>query len=238
MTASPEWETESLLSDEQLREILSQSFSFLGKGAQVYAFESQDGQYVLKLFRFDQRKRFIGPKLTSDAKIRSFFNACKIGWEMAREETALVYLHLNPTSGKLPVLSIRTPTFRRIHLPLDPYRFAIQKKVVPLEEALTAALAEGLLGERIDAILSLIEHRAAKGIGNRDPSLWRNFGFLGAHAIELDFGNYVIRSDFQEKSARLAELERYARPLRRWLEKNAPEIRTSAKSLRESGENT
>ena len=40
----------------QIINILSQNYSYLGKGAQSYAFRSQDGQYVLKFFKFKHLK--------------------------------------------------------------------------------------------------------------------------------------------------------------------------------------
>lgn len=49
----PEWEIEGNASF-QIREILSQSYKYLDRGAQCYVFASQDGKYVIKLFRYDQ----------------------------------------------------------------------------------------------------------------------------------------------------------------------------------------
>ncbi len=225
---SAEWETPSSLSDEAVARILSQPFYFLGKGAQCYAFASSDDRYVLKLFRFDQRKG-LGPhwiqprKDLCGIKVRSFLSACKLGWELAREETALVYLHLNLTSRLLPTVSARTPIGRTIRLPLDGYRFALQKKAERLEETLFAARTDGKLPQRIDAMISLLVRRTTKGIGNRDPSLWRNFGFIGEEAVEIDFGNYVFCPEFSEQAMKRRELERYALPLRVWLKENAPE---------------
>src|ERR1700722_581245 len=49
----PEWDT-SLSHEElaQLKSILDQPFTYIGKGAQAYAFASEDGKYVLKFFKF------------------------------------------------------------------------------------------------------------------------------------------------------------------------------------------
>lgn len=221
----PDLNEVSELSDEEVKGILAQPFCYLNKGAQCYAFLSQDEKYVLKLFRFDQ-KLFIGKKrskLSFENKISHFFEGCKLASISASKETGVLYLHLNQTEGKLPVLKARGPWGRPFRLSLDRYRFALQKKAMPLADGLFSAKAEGKLSERIEAIISLLENRIAKGIGNTDPSLWRNFGFFEGKAIEFDFGNYIARPDFSDIRCRRAELERYMRPLRAWLEKYAPE---------------
>lgn len=218
---SSEWET--TLNDEDLKTIFSQKFSFLGKGAQSYVFESEDQKYVLKLFRFDPRKKsFCDGKDWSLWQVKqaiSLFSSCKLGFEKAKEETALIYLHLNLTDKKLPSVLLYDALGRRYKISLDDYRFAIQRKVIPLKEAFILAKKEGVLRERADALRALLEKRTMKGIGNRDPSLWRNFGFLGDQAIELDFGNYVERADFIDPIKRQKEIDRYMIPLEKWLEK-------------------
>lgn len=215
----------SELSDEEAKIILAQPFSFLNKGAQCYAFLSQDGKYVLKLFRFDQRL-LIGKKRSKrsfEQKVCGFFESCKLASISASNETGVLYLHLNLTAGKLPMLIAKGPLGRSFHLPLDRCRFALQKKAMPLAEGLFTAMEEGQLSERIEAIVALLENRIAKGIGNSDPSLWRNFGFWEDRAIEFDFGNYIARPDFSDVQRKKAELERYMHPLRVWLEKYAPD---------------
>lgn len=88
-------------------------------------------------------------------------------------------------------------------------------------ETLRIAVREHRLQERVEQISSLLEKRIAKGIGNRDPSLWRNFGFFETEAVEIDFGNYVARTDLQEAAAQKKEWARYMDPLHAWLAQNA-----------------
>jgi hypothetical protein len=211
----------------EIRQILEQPFRYLGKGAQCYAFVSEDGQFVLKLFRFDQRHLFRPKqklfKRPMKEKLSRFSEGCRLATTRAFDETGLIYLHLNPSDGKLPILQARAPLFRPVSLPLDFFRFALQKKAEPLLDAIQAAQERGELNKYIDAIVALLEKRIHKEIGNSDSNLWRNFGFLEGRAIEIDFGNYTSRPDFVKKEAVRVELERYMRPLRVWLEKNAPE---------------
>ncbi len=221
---SSEWEAKSILSDKEAFDILAKPFRYLGNGAQCYAFSSQDEKVVLKLFRFDQRHLLIQrSKRPAQEKILRFFEGCLLAGSTAAKETGLLYLHLNQTAGKLPVLEAKGPLGQSLRLPLDEYRFALQKKAVPLEDGLLAAQAQGTLPERIEMIVALLESRIRKRIGNADPSLWRNFGFLEKEAIEFDFGNYRARPDLSDPKAARAELNRYIRPLKAWLEKNGPE---------------
>lgn len=205
----PEWE---VTPKPEINGILQQPFRFLGKGAQCYVFESNDGKYVIKLFRYNQPS-------TVD-KILTLFNACKIAYDFLPHETGLIYLHLNPTPMHLPVLKCKDAVGRSYRFPLDRCRFALQVKAESFRSALqTAKMNPVEMQRRIDQFLSLLQARAAKGIINTDPNLSRNFGFLEDRAIEFDFGNYRLNMDLDRR----LEVMRYTSKLRRWLTKQAPE---------------
>jgi hypothetical protein len=52
----PEWETTPLNVDEEnfLEEALNQPYTYLAKGCQAYVFQSQDGKYVVKFFKYQR----------------------------------------------------------------------------------------------------------------------------------------------------------------------------------------
>lgn len=205
----PNWE---IPPDPEIHAILQQPFYFIGKGAQSYVFESKDGKYVVKLFRYDQ------PAL--DSKIVLLFNACKMAYDSLREETGLVYVHLNPTAMNLPIFYCKDAIGRPYQFPLDDYRFAVQKKAESFRTTLEKARRDPIeMQKRIDQFVDLLQSRTAKGIFNSDPSLSRNFGFLEDRAIEFDFGNYRLSPDLD----RISEIKRYTAKLRFWLSENAPE---------------
>lgn len=219
----PDWAVPSVVSKEEIDSILSQPYSYLDRGAQCYVFGSEDEKYVIKLFRFDRtlvhKKREKKPAFLQ--KIDHVFSACVLAYEVAREETGLVFLHLNLTNGQLPVLYAKGPIGQLLKIPLDEYRFAIQKRVRPFGSALLTAYHssdENEMKRLIDSFVALIASRSAKGIRNTDPSVSRNFGFLGDRAIEIDFGNYTKNGVSQEW-----EIARYTHRLRSWLSDNAPE---------------
>jgi hypothetical protein len=231
-----DWEVPPLSFEDQ-QEIfctLSQSFRYLDRGAQCYVFESEDSLYVLKLFRFDQPqnplRKFFRTKIrkrSSDShnseKISHLFSACKLAYTLARQETELLYLHLNLTKDQWPTISLKTPLGKSLSLPLDSYRFALQKKAEPLKKVLLSSLSTGEIQMRLDAILALLTQRVAKGIGNSDRNLFRNFGFIEKKAVEIDFGNYGYSPDLASPSQRVQEVGRFISSLRAWLQDHAPE---------------
>lgn len=205
----PEWDVPL---DPELLASFNQPFHYIDKGSQCYVFESEDQKTVIKFFRFSEPR--------SSLKIFTLFNAVHIAFERLKEETGILYIHLNPTTLGLPVLRCKDAIGRSYALPLDECRFAVQKKAQKFQCAMEEAIkSPALMKTRIDQFIELLLSRTAKGVYNSDPSLSRNFGFLEDRAIELDFGNYrpVI------PHTQTAEIERYAERLRRWLKQNAPE---------------
>lgn len=217
-----DWTIGSSLPDEEIISILSQPFRYLDRGAQCYVFESHDHRYVIKLFRYDQRSLWHRKKRSQPlSKTEKLFSGCILAFTKAKEETGIVFLHLNPTEGKLPTLHAKGPIRQSIDLPLDRYRFVIQKKMVPFQESLLEAYLSSdpeKMQRRIDSFMTLIRNRSSKGIKNTDPSLSRNFGYLGDRAYEIDFGNYLESSETSE-----LEVLKFSRKLRSWLLDNAPE---------------
>lgn len=107
------WDTQSLTSDEKeklRKEILSQPFYYLSSGTQCYAFVSQDGKYVIKFFKMH---KILPKKWLKDVPFSFFekyrwesiakkqngslniFKSFKDAYEQLREESGLIYLHLN-----------------------------------------------------------------------------------------------------------------------------------------------
>ena len=205
----PNWEVPLV---PEVLSILDQPYRYMDQGSQCYVFESKDGEYVLKLFRYDQP--------TDDTKVVHLFNGCKVAYDYLQDETGLIFVHLNPTPMGLGTLMCRDPVGRKIEFKLDEYRFAVQRKAKSFRETLQNAKSnpsemQGLIDQFIDLLIA----RTEKGVVNSDPNLSRNFGFLDTRAIELDFGNYRLCSEFDKGR----EIRRYTSKLRKWLALNAPE---------------
>jgi len=232
-----EWEIEplSLEEEKKISAILERPLTYLSKGNQSYVFESEGGEYVVKFFRY-RFTRFkvihfcqtvlyshILHKKTKDSfdvKINKTCKAARLAFVEAQKFTQVVFCHLNLTQKTLPIVKITIPK-GTYSIPLDRYRFVVQKKVTPFVRAMQEARKEpSKMKVMINSFLALIEERSRLGISNTDPNLGPNFGFLEDQAVEMDFGNYRKISD-QHISQR--ELEGFKSRLRHWLEKNAPE---------------
>lgn len=230
----PEWESPL---DPKIRDILSQRFNYLNRGSQSYVFISEDGKYVIKFFRFDLRPAFVKSffnslfpskkkKVDFNTKVNHLFEACKMANDRAAFETGIVYLHINQTALDLPVLFCKDALRRKYHIPLDRYRFVVQKKVETFTEAFEKARQEKnpfAMPNWIDSILELVLARSKKGLHNSDPNLSRNLGFFEGRAVEIDFGNYCNCLDLCQPEQRMKEIGRFYKPLRHWLQEHAPE---------------
>lgn len=203
--------------------ILSQPFTYLAHGNQVTVFASSDGQYVLKLFRYNRSrfpllhtlKNFFHKKPKNDlsTKIQKTFQAAHLAATRAAPFTQVLYCHLNLTEHLLPTVQLHG--HRTFTLPLDKARFVLQRKATPFAEALLSHQNDPLaLQQMIASLTTLIQERSALGIRNADPNLAPNFGFIGLQAVELDFGNYRSTPPSPQ------DLPNYLHRLDTWLHKN------------------
>lgn len=218
------WETSAVT--PEIQNILQQPFTYLAKGNQTYVFVSEDEKYVLKLFRYTRSrfpivhslKQWFAKKTKNDfyTKLQKTFLAAKIASEEGQEFTQVVYCHLNQTENAVPVVTI-DKTYK---LPLDKYRFVLQKKAEGFGPTLLGAKNDP---ERMEKLLisfaELIEKRSSQGIRNSDPNLLPNFGFIRDKAVEIDFGNYRKPVPYDEQLRR-SEMENLRSRLHRWLAKN------------------
>lgn len=118
-------------------------------------------------------------------------------------------------------------------LPLDRYRFVIQKKVTPFHKALMGAREDPEeMKQMMSSFVDLIYRRLEKNIQNSDPNLKPNFGFLGGKAVEIDFGNYVAVEP--NETLKRKELENFLVRFSHWVEKYAPEYMDDWKTLHKS----
>ena len=232
-----EWESPPLSTqeNEKICAILKSPFTYLSHGNQSYVFESEDGEYVLKLFRYrlirsplaQAVKNKVDALLYKKAKdsfsekVNKTFKAARLAFVEARSYTQVVFCHLNITEGLLPVTHFKT-AFRSFALPMDRYRFVIQRKVVPFKEAMLLCKDDPQkMISQIDSLFLLLLSRSALGIRNSDPTLAPNFGFYQGRAVEMDFGNY--RKIPLDPNRQWAEIDSFLIRLKDWLTKNAPE---------------
>lgn len=229
----------SLDKRSEIDAILSQSFTFLDSGGQCYAFVSQDGKTILKLFKHHHIRmwnflnRITFPHLLHasiqallEKKIHQspqFFESCTIAYKHFKERSALIYLHLNKTRYFKKKLSIIDKLGITHLIDLDTTDFALQKRVELSHYKFKTLIQNHDLDSAkacIDSTIALIIERCQKGIVDRDPNMRRNIGFLGTKAVEIDLGSFTqIRPmnepDFYQEEVRLRTQKFY-----RWLYKH------------------
>ncbi|MGH2612730.1 MAG: hypothetical protein ACRDFB_06730 [Rhabdochlamydiaceae bacterium] len=210
----PEWKIEPS-NEEQIRQILSQPYRFLGKGAQSFVFASDDGNTVIKFFRHHHLKK--------KSKLAKDFGSYKLAYEKLRTETGLLYLHLNKTTHLNQTLDLIDKLGIHHPIDLDKYEFLVQKRARLAYPALEQWMSEGKIAEAKEALTALVHLLAArsnKGIHDKDPDLNTNFGFIGTTPIQFDIGRFKLR----ETPADRNELVRITDNLHQWLMQRAPEL--------------
>lgn len=233
-----EWETPSLNQEDPIRQILSQPFFYLGKGAQAYVFVSRDGRYVLKFFRHDHMRtepwHFLLTKehrserlMIARDKLIKDFTSYKIAFDNLREETGLVFLHLNKTNN----LNITIPIYDKIgiqhFISLDSMEFILQKKVQPFFPSLQQWIAENnipLAKQALTELISVLKGRFLKAIYDKDPDLNTNFGFLDGHPIQLDVGRFKQDSFYCNHEVYKREIQRITDNLKQWLDVHSQDL--------------
>lgn len=244
---NPSWEVTVTPEERAVANtILEQPFHYLGRGFQCYAFESEDRKYVLKFFRH-QRLRLhpitgyfpnVWPirgikqrkKAELEKRMRHLFSAMKIGFENARHDTALLYMHLNKTENQHGTVRITDKLGNAFVVELDKVEFMLQHKAMHIKPVIDKLMLEGKEAEakmRLDQIFDLLVGCAKRGIQDTDGALIRknNLGFLDDRAIYIDSGKLVIKEDFKNKERFARDLKRL-RPLIKWLSETYPTLGT------------
>lgn len=212
---------------------LSQRYHYIGRGRQCFAFESEDGKYVLKLPRTDIYQiplwlRFLPLKSareklhTAQAKQEAFIlESFRIAYENLREETGVIALHIGRTEPKGKHLTIYNALGSKFQLPAERTTFVLQYKHPILMKAFLAALKKEDRKEAmriLDAFIEVVVDRGKKGIWNRDESFLRNYGFDGQKAFQIDVGSFYYKANGD------ASIHDTMHPVRTWLRKIDPEM--------------
>ena len=234
---SPEWQIEPLetAQREQLREILSQPFHYLACGGQAFAFASHDGRYVIKFFKHRFRKpySYLYPYLSekklqkSLLKMRRDFTSYKLAYEELKEESGLVYIHLNK-DVPLDLTAHITDKLGISHeIPLNDVEFVLQKRAVLAYDYIDTLVQEQNLPKLragFAAILKGIVSRCEKGIFDEDPKIHRNLGFIEEAPIFIDVGRFVRDDQRKNPDIYREDLRLIMKRFRHWLEECHPEL--------------
>jgi hypothetical protein len=168
-------------------------------------------------------RRMLGMR---EYRIGRTFNSLKLSYDNLKEETGLIYLHLNPTDSLHKKGVLYDPSGIAHEIDLDTARFYLQKRAIPLEKHFLA-LKKNKEHERarqcVASLCAMIRDRCGKGFADRDPYN-KNFGFIDDRAIEMDTGSFLPNPRMKEKHFFKQELIFVTLELRRWAENNYPEL--------------
>lgn len=244
----PEWETKAE-DNSALHGILDQPFYYLTKGAQSYVFASRDGQTVIKFFRMYHLRppawldMLSVPPVLQPLKLKKMiekrqeltkdFDSYKIAYEEMKEETGLIYLHLNKTAHLNKRLIIYDKIGIAHELELDEMEFLVQKRATLVYPAIADLMhAEGTPAAKqaISALVKLLVGRCERGIFDKDPDLNTNFGFLNKQAVQIDIGRFRRELACPQAAAYRDEIIRITDNFRQWLDANYPPLSDHLKS--------
>lgn len=250
-----EWEIPALTAaeKEQLDHVLDQTFHYLGKGAQSYVFTSDDGKYVLKFFKFKHLKPSFFYTLLPPIypfkqhvqkeeerkarKLDSVFTGYRLSYELHKQETGLVFIHLNKTNDLHRSVIVKDKIGRSHTIDLDSTVFLLQEKGETMRTVINNLLKKNevaLAKQRVRQVFDLYHSEYRKGIYDRDHGIMHNVGFVGDHPIHLDVGKMTLDANLKKPEVYSADLELIYKKIDLWLRVNYPQYHEEiSKDMRE-----
>lgn len=233
------WETKPLSQEEhdKIAQILDQPFHFLGSGTQFYAFESQDGQTVIKFIKHNRRRPVTWINhvkfpicdqwrknliLKREKRLYELMNSCKLAYNHLKEETGLIYVHLNKTPEWNKQLTITDSIGIAHTVDLNTTEFLLQKKATLFCETVANNLTEG--EKYIDALLHLITSHCRKGIANLDLIINRNLGIHQGKVLAIDFGSLFENPRLTTRAGFKREVFLEILQAREWIQNDHPDL--------------
>lgn len=234
----PEWEVNTMnpVQNHLLGQVLKQKFTYLGRGSQCYAFISEDGQWVLKMFKtkhlkpspllalipsigkFEDYKRSV--EADKRCKLETMLNSYKLAYDIYRPESGCLYVHLNQSKKLNKAVLVADKLGRYWTVDLDKLAFVIQQKAVPLRDEMDQLLSRGDLErakKRIRQTFALYLRQYALGIHDLEKEVMNNNGFVGEKPVHFGVEDLVIDKKIGKKSAQIEHLVKVGQCLDSWI---------------------
>lgn len=218
--------------------IFDQPFRYLGRGGQVFAFESEDKEYVIKLIRYDLltptllmkvRHYFFPDKEKFTRKYNRFVmanNSYFLAYTDLSDLTNVIYSHLEKTDLFQNKLNLIDKLGRSYTIDLDQTGFVLQRKVRLLGDVLVdlkAKKEDAKIKEILTKYLHVLKDRADKGVWIKDHNQFlRNYGVYQDNVYEIDVGSYRVKNEKDLSFFQKNNLDHLKR-LHLWIEKELPE---------------
>lgn len=239
------WDIPQLSKDEleHLQAILAQTYHYLGKGAQSYAFRSADDKYVLKFFKFKHLRpnAFIvllpdWPKALANFKqthiehktyrFTTLFDGHHLAYMRDRDNSALMFIHLNPTQNFLMHTTLNDKMGFHHTLDLNQFSFVLQKKGITTRALINGHLQEGNIQNALLAIKSVLDmllNEYHRGIYDRDHGVLHNTGFVDGHPFHLDVGKLTYDESMKNRNVHLEDLHKVTKRIMPWISRHYPQ---------------
>ncbi|NGX29129.1 MAG: hypothetical protein K940chlam1_01326 [Candidatus Anoxychlamydiales bacterium] len=239
-----QWEMNQEGAIEEAKDVLSQDFHYLTRGRECFIFESQDKKYVLKFFdssRYYTKYFFADitlpwflPKYIDTYRFKHYnrrsrklnFNlsSTKLAFDNLKDESALVYVHLNKSTSFKDKIKITNRYGKTYHLDPNNIFFILQKKCDIFYRVYETTTDEKYKHYLIESFLEMVHNRTKKLIIDDDiGKKRRNWGLHNNKAVTIDIGRWY----FDEKLATLEgykkEMLKATKILRKYLSENEPE---------------
>ena len=235
----------SCLTEEKRDEVLTildQPFYFLGRGQQAYAFESADGQYVIKFLRMPKYNPPFWIKLPLlpvaiaakgemvSCRRDSFWKSCQRSVSLAekelKNEMGLIFCHLEQTDDMQKFIVIHDRLKVAHTVDLDRYAFILQRKMEPIAPYLLDFYEKNdheEIQKTLTSFKEAITYRSNKKIRNKNRNCMRNMGIMDGKVQEFDVGELRLDPTIDN----IVEMQKSTKQLKKWLEVNMPEFASS-----------
>lgn len=223
--------------------IFDQDFTYLGRGGQFYAFASQDGQHVLKFFRYkrfrhepwldyfdfipfidDYRLNRIQKKRQ---KLEKVIKSCVVAFNFLKESSGLELIHFTKTKNLNKTVKIIDKRGNHHLVDLDEMEFVVQKKAQLLGPNIDDLMVLGdITGTKylLSNTVNMIYSESLQGIIDQDPAFMQNTGVLEDRPIHIDIGQITIDEEAMHPDRARQEVRNKTFKLNRWLKAKYPEL--------------
>lgn len=225
----PQLETPAPSSNElkEINALLSQPFSFLGGGMQSFVFLSKDKRVVIKFFKHRSSILKKGRFLWHTPYPNSIFESYRIAYDHFKNETGVMYAHLNKTHGMHPTLTLIDKIGIAYQIDLDETEFVLQKRaelICPHLRKLMETKNIDQAKRSLDSLVAIQKTIYSKGFRNNDKAFRRNVGFVGDQAVLLDSGSLFPDRSMLVQSEAKRDVLLKGLNLEKWLMKNYPQL--------------
>jgi hypothetical protein len=161
-------------------------------------------------------------------KLDGFVKSWKVAFENLKEETGLIFVHLNKTNNLHKQMTIYDKMGRKHQIDLDQMEFCVQSRADMLCDTLLKYKEQNQHQESkalIVNLLNLILSEYNRGLADNDHALMQNTGVVNGKPIHIDVGQFVQNEAVKDPAVYYQELFTKTYKFKIWLGDNYPELR-------------